>query len=299
MQTSKIFTRLCWELGYAVKKRKESLIPFSGEDPREIAYLEKLPFTLMELPLKLGVGKRFYSLSNHTYHPLIHALVSGGGSINSREQAYKIIKKYSDLVNLRNANDFLGLWGEDAIFPEDSHPYGFTFPWSPLSPEEMKKNYQGYYSEENSRYGLKSDECLESVGVSEKKIHLEVDRLYGLMLSIKNKGYVTTENEVIGGAVLVKGEQWKWVVEGGQHRAAVVAALGFKKMPVYVKRIVRREEVQVWPGVRKRIYSSQGALKLFDAMFETVAPGSAIAWVDYVNEHLRVKPELEPLKNKK
>ena len=287
MYLFKIFTRICWELGYVVKKHKENLILVEGQDPRVLPYLKKLPFTLMELPLSRGVGLRFYPLSHDTHHPFILALLNRENGFDSKNRAYEILRKYSELVNVRNANDFLGFPGEEAVFPQDSHPYEFTFPWISLSPEQMKKNYEGYYSRENRKYGLKSDECLESISVTEEKIQLEVIRLQSLKNSIKKNGYEGKENDPIGGAVFIKGDEWKWFVEGGQHRAAVVTALGFEKVLVHVRRIVRREDVNVWPGVRNKIYSPQSALKLFDHMFDLKAPCSAEAWIDHVNANLK------------
>lgn len=287
LDPSKIFTRLCWEMGYVVKKHKENLIPVVGEDPRVLPYLKKLPFNLMELPLSRGVGLRFYPLSINTFHPFILALINKETGLDSKVHAFQILKKYSELVNVRNANDFLGFSREEGIFPQDSHPYEFTFPWSTKSPGEMKKNYIGYYSIENRKYGLNSDECLESVYVSTEKIQLEATRLINLLYSITNNGYVGKEIDPIGGAVFVKGEEWKWFVEGGQHRAAVVTAMGMEKVLVHVKRFVRREDVNIWPGVKTGIYSPHSALKLFDHMFEHKAPSSAKAWVDYVNKDLR------------
>lgn len=296
MSLSKFFTRVCWELGYTVKRRKEELIPFPGRDPRGIPYLKKLPFTLMELPTALGVGLRFYPLSTNSHHPFILALDKNDSEEELKKHAFEVLKKYSELVNIKNANDFLGLSGGDRIFPEESHPYEFTFPWSPLSPVEMKNNYRSYFLEENRKYSLDSDECLESTYVSDKKIQLEVSRLVKLFLSIKNKGYVPNETEPIGGAVFVKGKEWKWIVEGGQHRAAVVAALGMEKVPVYVKRIIRREDVYVWPGVQKRIFCPERALRLFDHMFDLKSPGSAKDWVQHVNENMRKEFFLEESK---
>src|SRR5690606_18181546 len=138
--------------------------------------------------------------------------------------------------------------------------------------------------EENDQYGIKSDESLEIDQASEEKIKMETERVINLVTSIKQNGYDTQSNDPIGCIVLVHEDKWKWLVRGGQHRASVLAALGYDKIPVLVRRIVRREDVCYWPNVQSGIFTQKQALMVFDKLFAAEPPPVAKDWVDYVNK---------------
>src|SRR5690606_4329352 len=119
--------------------------------------------------------------------------------------------------------------------------------------------------------------------VSDEKVRIESQRLLNLLTSIRKKGYEQQYPDTLGCFILVSGKNYKWYVQGGQHRAAVLAALGRETIPVYVRQIVRREDVSFWPNVQSGIFSEEQALIIFDRLFVGNPPILAQNWIDFVN----------------
>jgi hypothetical protein len=76
--------------------------------------------------------------------------------------------------------------------------------------------------------------------------------------------------------------QWVWLSTGGQHRASVLAALGYDSFPVRVHNVIRREEVKHWPNVVNGLFDIEDALKMFDNMFAGEFSHIANEWYDFV-----------------
>src|SRR5690554_4850764 len=278
----KILWHLSWKLGYSLQDRKITPLKPMGDDPRELPYMKDLPYAVLNLPMELGVGLRFFSLSGR-YHPFVVALKEAARNEMQEESVIEVLKKYTQLFTLKTANDFLGLSDNEACFPNDSHPYEYTYPWSTLLPSQLKKITLDGLTVVNRRYGLSSDESLELAGASDEKVKIEASRLIRLVKSIKEKGFNPQHPDSLGGFVLVSGDQWRWYVHGGQHRASVLAALGYDTIPVCVRRIVRREDVRFWPNVQAGIFSTQMALTVFDKFFAAEPPPVAQDWVEFVD----------------
>lgn len=277
---NKNLKKLFWQLGYHVNKIDE--IQTLTDDPREIPYLKKLPYVVVNLPIELGMGLKFYPLTGITYHPLILALKNSGKDFKDEKSAQNMLKVYSELVRHNSANDFLG-FTEEKVFPHDSHPYEYTYPWSTTSPKQMKEFHVENIRDENKRYGFNSYEFLEAKIVSKKKIHIETIRLLNLIKSVHEKGYHPQYHDALNCYVLLDKEKWKWYVESGQHRASVLAALEYKEIPVHVRQIIRREDVCIWPAVQSGLYSQETALKLFDNLFHAKPPSFTKEWRKYVD----------------
>lgn len=279
----KILWHVSWRLGYMLQERKMVAQKVHGNDPRELPYLVNLPYSQLGLPTSLGSGLRFYPLSGNTSHPFLLALKSANPS-DPKSSLCKVLKRYNELVTLKSPNDFLGFGKGEGIFVDHRHPYEYTYPWSTLHPEEVQRALMHDVREENLRYGLDTDEALDLGLVTEQKLEIEAERLLSLFNSIKDNGFKQQKDEdPIGGFVLIDGDNWRWIVQGGQHRAAVLAALGYEAIPVYIKQVVRREDVCYWPGVQSGLYDREAALHLFDRLFAGYPPPVASDWVTYVN----------------
>ena len=281
--TFKILWHISWNLGYLLQDKKINPIRNFGNDPRELPYLNNLPHTILSLPVSKANGLRFYRLTGNTYHPFVLALKAPlDGKIN--EHVFSVLKKYSDTVNLRTANDYLGLGKGEEVFPNANHPYEYCYPWCPSQPDNTRDFLINDIRNENRRYGFLSDESLDLPHVSARKISIEAKRLRKLVVSIQQRGFIQQIDDVVGGFVLVDGDRWRWYVQGGQHRAAVMAALGYKDIPVCIRKVIRREDVNFWPNVQTGIYTPQQALTVFDRLFRSAPPPVAQEWVEYVNQ---------------
>ncbi|MCE8004650.1 hypothetical protein [Billgrantia ethanolica] len=81
----------------------------------------------------------------------------------------------------------------------------------------------------------------------------------------------------------------------GQHRYAVISALGQERIPIRVEQFVRRQEVMLWPGVASGLFTPSAALKVFDACFidEAQPPASTMTAGSGAREQHQGEPHEE------
>lgn len=108
---------------------------------------------------------------------------------------------------------------------------------------------------------------------TDAKIDLEARRLTGIVESIRSRGYRQPAPRAhIAGHFMQSGDQVRFFVRGGKHRAAALAALGFKHVPVRMRdtwpRVVSREQARHWPLVSGGEISTSLACAIFDRYFE-------------------------------
>ena len=84
-------------------------------------------------------------------------------------------------------------------------------------------------------------------------------------------------------------DTWKWYVEnGGQHRAPVLSALGYKDIPIRVWKIINEDDASIWPNVVSGLYTESEALKIFD----NVCKGNNGQILEPWNKYLLEKNEI-------
>ena len=95
-----------------------------------------------------------------------------------------------------------------------------------------------------------------------------------LVASIVERGYLAGLDGHPRVQVLLGPDgSWAGRLLAGNHRLAVLAAQGVERTPCTVsRRIVRREEVDSWAGVRLGLHSRQEALEIFDHFLLGTAP---------------------------
>lgn len=100
----------------------------------------------------------------------------------------------------------------------------------------------------------------------------EYNRLTAIYDSIKAHGFdVDIQTDTIRGYFLLSEGNYKFVIVGGNHRVAVLNALGVEKIPVELHpnrpALVSRDEAKDWPLVQAQTFSLQGAMLVFDSIF--------------------------------
>lgn len=100
--------------------------------------------------------------------------------------------------------------------------------------------------------------------------HADVVRLKVLVDSINAEGYLRHDGHDgdIEVEALIQGEDFRFHVVNGNHRAAVLRALGWTELPVRVVRLVRKSEVLLWPKVIDGTYEPREALAIFNLFFQ-------------------------------
>lgn len=97
-------------------------------------------------------------------------------------------------------------------------------------------------------------------------------RLIDLYRSIREHGYQFPPPQHLRTQLLVNGTEFRVLPRSGKHRVAVLAALEHPCIPVVMGQknteIVKREEVEEWPHVKSRLFTTREAISLFDQIFE-------------------------------
>jgi hypothetical protein len=86
-----------------------------------------------------------------------------------------------------------------------------------------------------------------------------------LAREIRDRGYEPLPHIEV--QLLASSSDWVAVVRDGKHRSTALASLGVQEVVVSLSRrfpVVRREDVDVWPGVTTRLFTREEALQVFD-----------------------------------
>jgi hypothetical protein len=112
--------------------------------------------------------------------------------------------------------------------------------------------------------------------VPEEKLLFEADRLNRVLDSVRKVGYWLQQSDVPTFQLLVDDSDrdridYSLLVISGNHRAAVLAFLGWDTIPMRVSpeqpREVRMSDLEYWPGVVDGGYSKEATVAYFRAFF--------------------------------
>lgn len=108
--------------------------------------------------------------------------------------------------------------------------------------------------------------------VSRQKLELEINRLQSTRSSVLSKGYQPNRHGDISGYFIRRKNEFRFLVRGGKHRAAVLTHLEEATIPVRMKpgwpRMIDNHYVDEWPAVQSRTVDKQLALDIFDRFFD-------------------------------
>ncbi|MDV2583344.1 hypothetical protein [Alkalibacillus haloalkaliphilus] len=147
-----------------------------------------------------------------------------------------------------------------------------------------------FYGEENQYEHLVTNELLElpwgirfkspdknhqHYGPNSKSFgEKEINRIINVYESISTEGYQPEKYKdgYIRGFYLRRGDDYRFMITGGQHRLAALKELGYESIVVKIhvkdKRVVDRKDVKNWKNVREGMYNEELALKVFDQFFD-------------------------------
>ena len=168
-----------------------------------------------------------------------------------------------------------------------SSPFAAVLPWWPdvsgIRPEDRHVSITTNAASDYRALGIKAPEnanTFEFGPFSNVLGNFEYMRLQKLINSIGVNGFQRndTPDGDIKGVVLVNSDlETKILLNGGQHRAAVAAAMGFDNIPVRLfptisSTLIRRDDVDFWPYVKSGLFSRNQALTVFDRIFKGIPP---------------------------
>ncbi|MBE0488169.1 MAG: hypothetical protein IBX53_03740 [Halomonas sp.] len=274
-------------VGYKLKPISSSIpiaLPSFDGDPRALRYLRKNRDYLITARLKDGRSLFVFPLSDIHGHPFSGAVKSAldvsltGG--DEREAIRLGLRRFYWFHQPEFAAEVLGVAPKDIPMLGVQPPWVVIKPWEDMTVTERQEKIIRHERKDNSHIS-KVDMSVEHGcnfcgPVSEEKLEVEVERLYKIMKSIRKNGFI--RHDFLDGDIRVEllvdsSGNWKWLVKSGQHRAAVISALGFSSVPVRVGSVVCRDEVDVWPQVLAGNYSRKIALQVFDNIFVGVGLG--------------------------
>lgn len=112
-----------------------------------------------------------------------------------------------------------------------------------------------------------------------QKVELEIARLGRVLASVRRNGYQPDLYGDIVGHFLRRGNEYRFFVRGGKHRAAVLAHLGNGTIPVCFAddwpRVVHDHDADQWPLVAGGDMSRKLALDIFNRYFDHRAPSES------------------------
>lgn len=106
-----------------------------------------------------------------------------------------------------------------------------------------------------------------------------VIRLKNIINNINKYGYTPSNEDIIEGYILLKDNDYRFLITGGHHRVAVLTAMHKNNNDLYneiiVKyeknrsnvKIVKENDIDNWPGVKSGYLSRNDALEMFNNYF--------------------------------
>lgn len=142
-----------------------------------------------------------------------------------------------------------------------------------LPPWEIPWILRGNRTPPPGEHGLGIEHGISFYGpASEEKVVLEHQRLRTTVESIKKNGYNPDRFGDITGYFLLRGDEYRFFVRGGKHRAAALAFLGYENIPVQMKpfwpRMIDLSTDHDWPLVCENKISQILAARIFNSYFD-------------------------------
>ena len=219
-------------------------IDHAGQLAEVLACASRAPMRF-EVPLTMVASEGAFAFASG-WHPFVAAITGGPD----------ILAQFYDGFQPKSLADFYGL-----AEPEAGHLGPRKLPW--LLPP---RPYRG-------EKGLGPEHGLSLFGpCTAAKVALEHSRLTQIVASIAAKGYLPDRLGDITGYFLVRRDEFRFVVRGGKHRAAALAAAGWSHLPVRLKPgwvpAVSPDTIAEWPLVHSGGLAAPLAQCVFDRYFD-------------------------------
>jgi hypothetical protein len=271
------FIRKVERMGFHLQSMKRYR-PVDGRqhsgNPLVLSYRHPGRRLLLDAPVEWGFGLHNYPLNRP--RPLIPIMQEAFAQPGlERQLISEALQRFYDDWQPATAAEFFGLEAHEARVLAELPTWLSPWPWEPLDLEQKRAQRQRTEGRENARV-LERDLSIEAGGwkfcgpVTESKLKVEVERLVRVLESVRSNGFRRDDGSDgdIRAIVLSHSDgSWRWQVLAGQHRYAVISALGNPCIPIRVEQIVRRQDVELWPGVVSGIFEPAAALKVFDNCF--------------------------------
>ena len=211
------------------------------------------------------------SMAAAGWHPFIEAAKE---YVNTPVSKYEdsILARYYKSWQPKNAREALiGVKSDKCQFENYSPLLTFNLPWIDASLDSSLLKLCKIINLENSWSGHSELTYLDGYGlqgpVSNEKGKLEYKRLIKVLGSIQKTGYKRDSDDITI-HILKRDDDYRYLVLHGQHRVAVMAALGQEYIPAIPRIIVDSQYAEHWPKVYKGIWTHEQAIQYFNHLFD-------------------------------
>ncbi|MGQ9424482.1 hypothetical protein ACXYTJ_00860 [Gilvimarinus sp. F26214L] len=206
-----------------------------------------------------------------SWHPFTEAMQeymdsdyrqSYGGS--TLEDFYRVWQPQNSLEALIGAN------GPAVLV--DYPAYAMHSPWLDISPDERQVYMKQMIHLENCWSGAEDVHANEGYGlhgpVSPRKGQIEYNRLVRTLRSVVLRGYDRRlSGEDVTVVAVERGGDYRCCIAHGQHRVAVLAALGYQFIPVIINKVARVSEAAHWTQVYRGTWTEEQARTYVNHLF--------------------------------
>lgn len=253
------------------------LLDLRSEGNRPEACLYRATPCLLEGAIPDGRGLRIFALRPGQHHPYLEAALAARSSDSPGHRATEVLEAFFTNMRPRDAAEWLGFDHDEVPALNSAPPWAAVFPWAEDRVDDVvRARGKGSGSLFTIAHHANAPDP-----VPPHRIVEDAARVVDLLEAIPREGYRRHDgfDGDIGAIVLVRPEgSWRWLIRGGQHRAAVATALGYNSVPIRVYQVVLRDHVEHWPNVMNGTYSVSAALQLFDRLFVGELPASVRSW---------------------
>lgn len=261
----------------------------SGTDPVTLEYcLSKRGYAILDIPLEQC--RAFHSLGlrlRREDHPFVRAFekaLNSPTAVEAKAEIEKVLGSYYDSVRPNSAVEMVGLSEDQVPGLRQVAPIGYVLPWWESSIDETTRGREKSlnYVAKRVRINTPVDGGHTFFGpVPPARLAVQVLRLYHLLASVRSRGFHPFARDFPTKVVALRQNGLcRWLIEEGQHRFALGAALGVRSIAAVVTSVVRREDAEYWPQVVRGVFTEAGALTSFDRIFEGIPAPACRGWID-------------------
>lgn len=297
-QHENLLKNIFYRFGIQVRRTKNALpVDLTNAediDPVSAAYIARGRPALFFVPIDrvLTFGYTGFTIGPDSNNPFVRTLSACKETLRVKYDESPL-KVFYSLYQPASVKDILGLENPSFTSFDTLPPEAAPKLWLDEQPGQLSPVRSKQVESENREHGLNENDTAGDPffgPVTRPKGEFELKRIIRIYQSIKNRGLKIDWNGInnIRVVALVAKSDWRiMIAHSGQHRAAALAALGYREIPVQLQSttgcggLVSRCQVDSWPSVRNRYFMKNEALQVFDRIFQGIPPNSARAWLQH------------------
>lgn len=256
------------------KENRQAALPELYQRLEEALYAKTTGLSASyDCPLESCVIQTGFSFSEKKFHPFVEALKRIHNGLEAPVYEGSFLEHYYHAWTPSDGNEVYAGFGNA---PETLHSVpSFTVhaPWMEAEPTARQILMERTIAYENAAadepdlppaagYGLHGP-------VTRRKGQLEFLRLLETYESIQGRGFDRTiSKEDVSAIGIERNGEFRFCIMHGQHRMAAMSALGYRKVPVNITKVVHFNEIEHWPQVYRGTWTVQQAQDYINHLFD-------------------------------